>query len=245
VPVAHTLELVARVFGDRRGTILEVGAGEAHVSQALRDAGHRVTSLDVDAEAVAAAAARGVEVLSLPWPAAAAGLIEERRGSFDAVLFVRSMHHLDALDPAVARAFDVLAPHGRLIVEDFAFTDMPRSAVEWFARVVHRFHDAGWWRPTPDGFATKAFEHGVAALDLEDEHHDLHRASAIDAALARAGRVELSTDAPYYYRYLVDGLREVPAAVAALADLRVEEEAAIRAGRLWALGRRWIVAPRD
>ena len=74
--------------------ILEVGAGRGEVARRLRAAGHSVTAIDSSADAVRAAADDGIEVTH-------ADFMEFQADPFDAVVFTRSLHHLNPLQPNV------------------------------------------------------------------------------------------------------------------------------------------------
>ncbi len=93
------------------------------------DGGPTVVGLDTSAEAVARARALGVDARRVDW-------MDFRCGEpFDAVLFVRSLHHMADLDAAVAKTAECLRSGGRVIVEDFAFAEVDAPTAEWIRSV--------------------------------------------------------------------------------------------------------------
>lgn len=111
-PTRHTLDFVRAHLPDRGARLLEVGCGDGRLAAALQRRGVRVLALDQSAAAVRAARARGVTCVR-------ADFLAFEHAPFDVLLFTRSLHHLQPLDEAVARARRLLVPGGRLLVEDF------------------------------------------------------------------------------------------------------------------------------
>ncbi|MGH7719803.1 MAG: class I SAM-dependent methyltransferase, partial [Gemmatimonadaceae bacterium] len=116
IPVLETLSFVLDSITAPPCRLLEVGCGAGELAARLGSHGFTVVAIDSDADAVHAARDRGVDARVARWP-------EHDDAPFDAVLFTRSLHHLQPLPPAVARARELLAPSGVVIVEDFAFHD--------------------------------------------------------------------------------------------------------------------------
>src|SRR5262249_26118962 len=77
--------------------ILDVGCGNGELARALERAGYAVLAIDIDPAAVAAAIAHGVN-------ATEADMADFDADPFDAVLFSLSLHHMDRLTEALARA---------------------------------------------------------------------------------------------------------------------------------------------
>lgn len=102
---AETLAFVRR-FVPVGARILEIGCGDGELAFHLG-----AVAIDSSADAVAAAVARGVDARVATWPC-------DVPGTFDAVLFTRSLHHIAPLDEAVARV-----PAPLLLIEDFSFAD--------------------------------------------------------------------------------------------------------------------------
>jgi len=97
------------------GLIAEVGAGDGVIAERLRADGFDIVAIDSNAETAAAATAQGREVLHADWLTWDGG----GRGPFAALLFTRSLHHIDPLSEAVAQ-MSRLAPGGLVVCDEFA-----------------------------------------------------------------------------------------------------------------------------
>jgi SAM-dependent methyltransferase len=114
-------------FAGAHGTrVLEVGCGTGHWLALLRQQGAVAAGLDASAEMLAVAAAKVPSSdlrqgwsTRLPWT----------DGSFDRVLFVNAVHHLDDRPASVAEAARVLAPGGGVLVVGL---DPSRRGDRWF-----------------------------------------------------------------------------------------------------------------
>jgi SAM-dependent methyltransferase len=83
----------------------------------------QLTGVDRDAEMAAAAAERGVPVIQAD--------VRDVSGEYDVVLFTRSLHHADDLDDILAHAVTLLAPGGRVIIEEFAWERVDQTAADF------------------------------------------------------------------------------------------------------------------
>jgi SAM-dependent methyltransferase len=109
--------------GVEPGTMLEVGCGSGELLAHFASQGWSTYGIDPSEAAVAAAARRGAEVHAgtlddHPW--------EGKR--FDAIVFQHSLEHIPQPVETLARARDLLAPGGRIII------DVPNWA-SWQRRV--------------------------------------------------------------------------------------------------------------
>ncbi|MBK8101550.1 MAG: class I SAM-dependent methyltransferase [Planctomycetes bacterium] len=228
VPTARTAEFVLAELPDR-SRLLEVGCGDGRLAAVLCKHGHRVVAIDNDPRAVATANERGVDARVARFP-------DGPDGPFDAVLFTRSLHHVDDLADGLAAAARRLAPAGVVLVEDWAWEVMDEPLLAFCARLAAAARSLGGevdddWQPGAAGLAAWQHEHG---------DHGLHTGASIDAALRqRLANVGASAE-PYAYRYLARYLAHVPGSEQAVASLLTAERAAISAGSIPALGRRWI-----
>jgi SAM-dependent methyltransferase len=227
-PVAtqYTYEFVQRHLPDGARTILEIGCGNGQLAAGLIHDGLRVLALDSYEECVAAARAAGVNARPATWPCA----IE---GEFDAVLFTRSLHHIAPLEAAVAAAVAVLSPGGRIIVEDFRIEADSARTDAWFTALVRSLDADGQLRD--DSAAGRLLE----KLDFGQHRAELHSSLAIAQALNRHGEVR-HADAAYHFRYLEGELRSPNMA----GSLLEQELALIDAGKIDALGKRFVLTPR-
>ena len=104
---------------------LDVAAGPGMLSAALLSSVGRAVALDASA-GLLAHAPEGVETVvgdavSLPFA----------DGSFDIVTCVNGLHHLDGPDLALAEMARVLAPGGRLVLQDYLADPDPARAERW------------------------------------------------------------------------------------------------------------------
>lgn len=218
--------------------VLEVGCGDGTLAATLNARGLRVTGLDADAQAVAAAQARGVAAQRCDWPDYAGAPV-------DAVAFTRSLHHIAPLDAAVARAHDMLVPDGVLLLDDFAHEAADARTLGWFATTVRRAPAEAPLAPLPHAFATLARTSTTPLDDWRARHADhVHPFAAMTTALA-AHFDNVQVDAvPYLYRYLVQVLPATATAAAWTAQVLDAETRGIAAGTLTALGRRLVARRR-
>lgn len=152
--------------------ILEVGCGDGDLASAMIERGHEVVAIDSDPAAVSAAKARGVDARVATWPAFEGGM-------FDAVLFTRSLHHIEPLDGAVTRARELLRPGGRILIEDFAPAEMSPRFLSWLRGELSRLGEA--WHQDP-----------------------VHPIADIRRVVGSHFTIEYEADTPYCYRYFSD-----------------------------------------
>ena len=217
----HAFVLASLPAGARR--ILEIGCGDGALAESLVRDGYEVVAIDADAGCVTAALARGVEAHMAEWPA-------DIEGTFDAVLFTRSLHHVHDLDGGVAAAGAALRPGGKVIVEDFRAEGGSQRSAGWYRAMVGDLSTGGALTDDAD----------VAALldklpPAVHGGHELHSSSAIHDALGRYFTLR-QEDAAYYFRYLEPHLRE-PGAAKWLLEVELEQ---IVAGEIDALGKRFV-----
>ena len=224
VAVPHTLAKLARLLPLPPARILEAGCGRGALAAALIELGYQVIGVDRDEDQVEAARERGVPVIRAD--------VRDVSGEYDVVLFTRSLHHAENLDEILSHAAGLLAPRGRLVVEEFAWERVDPAAAGFL-------HD------------NRALLVAAGLLDAEEldgdpldawvsTHDFLHQGPDMLAALGRHGTELTTVDTPMLWR-LVDGRGgtwTAPAARAAgiLATIRLAEERRIAAGTLPAIG---------
>lgn len=148
---------------------LDVGCGDGLLTRALAGRSERVVGIDVDPDSVARARAEteglpNVEVVEgdvMTHPLAPA--------SFDAVLSVATLHHLD-LEDGLRRLAELVAPGGVLGVVGLARSrsgwDLAHDAVGAVATRIHRRRH-GWW------------DHGATVADPRETYTQALRAAAL------------------------------------------------------------------
>jgi SAM-dependent methyltransferase len=233
VPTSHSLAFVREFLPASPASLLEVGAGDGELSAALAELQYSVIPIDSAPDAVSAMRKRGLNPMLASWP-------EYVGAPVAAVIFSRSLHHLP-LDAAVNRATSLLTSSGRLIVEDFAFSEMPGAAMEWFRSLLVRLACEGIWQVPSHGFLAKVLARTDPLLPSPTDHPEIACADMIRRVLVAHGTVIHEAQSAYFYRYLQPGLPTTPAGAAVLSWALREETGAIAAGVLWPLGRRWVV----
>jgi SAM-dependent methyltransferase len=231
VPASHTLAFIRQFLPVSPASLIEVGAGNGELSATLGALRYSVIAIDSDPDAVSAMQGRGVNAVLASWPGYAGPAV-------DAVIFSRSLHHLP-LDAAVKHAKSLLASSGRLIVEDFAFAEMPGTALTWLRSLLVRLAGEGIWCAPSDGFLAQVLAQ-TDTVPVSADDHEIASADAMRRVLAAHGTLIHDAAAAYFYRYLVPGLPTTPAGAAVLRRTLQEESKAIAGGTLWPLGRRWV-----
>jgi SAM-dependent methyltransferase len=138
--------------GDRA---LDVGAGPAILSGELAPLISRAVALDPSAAMLAHAPA-GVERV-----VGEAEAMPFADGSFDLVTAVNALHHVADMERTLAEMVRVLAPGGRIVVQDYLADPDPEAAERW--EQVERLRDPGHGRLPRDGeVAAVLAAHGLA-----------------------------------------------------------------------------------
>lgn len=225
VATAYTLAFVLSALPPGAKRVLEIGCGGGALAAEIQRAGLAVVAIDSDPACIAEVKARGVDARVAAWP-------DFADGRFDAVLFTRSLHHVDDLPACVAAAFDALAENGRVIVEDFMAEGCSERSERWFASLASLL-DRGKLLAEPSGHLAEV----LGQVQPDHGGHHLHSSAAIEAALrAHAGTLQSEISA-CYFRYAVPSLAERPEFAKALLDHELE---LIASGNIDALGRRFV-----
>lgn len=214
--------------------VLEVGCGQGHVASELSKLGYHPIGVDADPELITEAQRRGVRAIGARWP-------EFNRAAVDAVTFTRSLHHINPLREAVARARALLKPTGLLLVEDFAFDEADETAIQWFLEVLRSEKATGLINPVSGEFVTDL----LSSKDPEfiwhqRKDHEVHSITAISRAIAEYFTVRERQSVPYLYRYLVPVLKETSAAADFVQEVFQEETRLGEQGNLVLIGRRMV-----
>lgn len=218
----------------RSAQLIEVGCGKGHVAQALSERGYRVVGLDSDGETVARAKERGAPVIQATWP-------EFESEPVDAIAFTRSLHHIGDLQQAVQKARDTLKPHGKLLVEDFAFGTADEATIAWFIDVVR---NQVLVNAVASDFVSELISSDDPAATWRQHHsREVHSAEAMKRRIAEHFNVEEGSSVPYLYRYLIPTLPATSDAAALLLRVFHDEVHRGRGGQITPIGRRIVGMP--
>jgi SAM-dependent methyltransferase len=167
--------------------VLEVGAGDGELAAALADDGYDVLAIDPRPKADHV---REMALLDL----------DEPPDSFDAAVAVVSLHHVEPLQPSLARLAEVVRPGGTVVIDELDVEALDQRAATW------------WIDHGGDG-------HDPAEL-IEAMRHHIHRLHAITAALAPDFELSEPVPGPYLHRWhLPPGLLEAEEAAIAAGEI--------------------------
>ncbi|MHC4428656.1 MAG: class I SAM-dependent methyltransferase, partial [Planctomycetota bacterium] len=229
VLVDHTLRFVTAALPGRGGRVLEVGAGAGHLARALEAAGCDVVAIDASEKAVAQARMLGHDVRHADW-------LTFEDGRFDAIVFSRSLHHIDDLDRAADRTWTMLQPGGRVIIEEFTFTEADAPTVAW---LVERVRAAETALTIPDESLLRSLMDADEPEAVWHAHHGhMHRETNMMEALERGGRIVLEQSVPYLYRYLWGAAKDDEQGARLVQAMLSDESKHIDAEMIRPIGRR-------
>ena len=214
---------------------LEVGCGEGQVALELRAHGIRVVGLENDRDRARATRARGVPCALAAWP-------RFESVPQDAIVFTRSIHHIDPLEGAVVQARALLQPGGVLLIEDFAVHEVAATTLAWFMEVIRSKTASALIEPVPDGLVTELLETDDAEATWTEHHDHVHSFRAIEDAVRSHFEVRSTGTAPYFYRYLVHVLPRTRSAAVFVQSVFEEESRLAARGNIAALGRRMVAS---
>jgi SAM-dependent methyltransferase len=200
IALRETLRFLERHLPAAPARVLEVGAGDGAIALALSERGYKMTALDTDGAQEPATDIEWIEADFLHY---------EPPHSYDAVLFTRSLHHMQPIERALDRAREALAPDGVLIAEEFAFDRVNVHTARWLYDLESVLVAAGIVAPAPP--ESQEERRPLARWRLEHQH-DPPLASGHDMLAAARERFELKPveEAPYLYRYLAERMNAGP-----------------------------------
>ena len=183
--------------------VLEVGCGAGALARSLVRSGYEVVA--IDPRAPAGEPFRRVSLEDFADPAL-----------FDAVVAIRALHHIPDLAGALDKIASVLAPTGRVILDEHACDRLDQPTARWY--LEHR--------AACDRHAPSSPEDCIAAW--ERDHADLHGYAAMRAELDARFTERYFAWGPYLYGELRGAVNEA------------DEQALIDAGRIQAMGFRYV-----
>lgn len=109
--------------------VLDVGCGEGRLVEGLNAAGFDATGIDSSVEAVETGLAAERRVTH-------GDFVVDASGSYDALFFGGSLHHLHPLDRALARSAALLEPGGLLLADEFDVEAPDVATARWFFDMI-------------------------------------------------------------------------------------------------------------
>jgi SAM-dependent methyltransferase len=218
-------------------TILEVGCGNGALAASLQQDGHQLLAVDLSEDAVRQTRDRGVAAQCCDF------VDFPRSGTFDALVFARSLHHIHPLDTAINHAFEHLRPGGVLLVDDFDHEAMDRDTARWLYSVSEMLWLAGITTRSefPGLSEREPLEHW---LDEHSEQPPLHSGPRMAAAAAARFPDLRQASCCYLFRYFCRDLRDGTNGDRIASNIQRLEASLIERGRIKAIGLR-LVAPRS
>jgi SAM-dependent methyltransferase len=216
--------------------VLEVGCGNGALAVKLQQDRHQVLAIDLSEEAVRQARDRGVaaqccDFVELP-----------RSEPFDALVFARSLHHINPLDDAVRCAFEHLRPGGVLLLDDFDHEAMDRDTARWLYGLSEALCLTGVTTRSefPGLSEQEPLEHW---LEEHVEEPPLHSGTQMAAAIAARFPDARQMRCCYLFRYFCRDLRNGANADEIASTILRLETSLIERSRIKAIGFR-LIAPR-
>jgi SAM-dependent methyltransferase len=233
IATQETLKFIERNCKVAGTNVLEVGCGKGELAKVLLDKGAKVTALDLSDIAVFSAKNKGVNAIQKNF------FDYSGLEKFDAILFSRSLHHMQPVKDAVEKASALLKPNGVVLVEDFSVDIVDDKTLTWLRDRLAFF---------PKNILNKnAGEHHsfpVSSVDEWNEHHTVKHKVADTGVLIDSMKWSFSNvryeSAPYLYRYLVDKLASTDEAGEALRLSLESEKQAVLGRQIRQIGLRLV-----
>jgi len=234
--IDETVTFILGQIPSPQARILDVGCGDGRVAGRLLAHGHEVVAIDESGEMVQQARTRGVDARVAVWPS-----FEDT--PFDVVLFARSLHHAHPLSESVEQAHRLLVPAGRVIVEDFAWSEIDSVTAEWFYGIVRLLAGSGMLATQEESFVIDLAQSGGEFSFWKQSHdHELHTVTTMWAALRARFRPIGETQMPFLYRYLCPLLPENETGYAIASQVLEMEKRMAQLGAIKRIGRRFVGA---
>jgi SAM-dependent methyltransferase len=228
-----TYDFIKRFLRSKCRRILEIGCGTGELAARLSKDGYSIVAIDSDRDSIGATARFGVDAHVATWP-------DFADGHFDAILFTRSIHHIEPLPESLSHALDSLAKNGRIIIEDFAYESADEKTLRWFTGAVRSLQAAGLLMGSGELLNNVLLKAETLEAWRQNHQGELHTAAEIAAQLEKLfGRI-VKENAPYYFRYLANAIIDTEERDTILQTLAEEEEKLAANGSIIALGRRFV-----
>lgn len=197
-PQGTALEVIEDWLGPLNGmSILDIGCGHGALGRALTARGARVHGIDPGAEAIAAARAAVPEA---SFTEAGAEALPFADASFDAAIFLNSLHHVPAELMAAALGAALRVSRGPVLVVE------PLAEGSYF-EALRPVEDETAIRARAQEALSACLAHGGARLVRRLDYDDVRHVDGVDGFLARAVAVDPARrDAADRHRDTVEAL---------------------------------------
>jgi SAM-dependent methyltransferase len=249
VSALDTFYFVKAMLPGPKLRIAEIGCGTGYLSLELAREGHEVIGIDASAEALQIAERTRA---AHPDPAGFGRLTyrcqdlfswQAEAASFDAVVLNRVLHHLQPLQPALAKIKQVLIPGGWLICQDYAYDRLSESTASWLSATERLLWLSGLADedPTTAESDAQAVEALRTAWFQRAEHHQLNRADEMLPLLQTLFQQQMFAWVPYLFISIGNSLRHATPEQrrALLTFLKNRKQYVIDQGQIQAVGFRY------
>jgi ubiquinone/menaquinone biosynthesis C-methylase UbiE len=179
-----TLEFVLESLPPAPARVLEVGCGRGTLARALATSGYDVTAIDPEAPDGPIFRRMRLEEL-------------EHDATFDAVVMVVSLHHVEDVSAALDRVVSVLGERGLLVLEEFAKERLRGPAARWYWRQLQARAEVGRDQSVDDDFDRWL-------VTLQARLADIHQLAVIRRELETRFVERTAAWSPYLYRFELD-----------------------------------------
>ena len=124
--LAYVLEMFSKLHMSKSVRVLDIGCGAGFISNPLAEQGYEVKGIDSSPNAVAIARSYAPQHARVSYEAQHAYALQESNGSFDVVLMLDFLEHVENPRKAIAEAARVLKKEGILIFHTFNRTLLAR-----------------------------------------------------------------------------------------------------------------------
>jgi len=218
------------------GPIVEVGAGDGVIADRLRSDGFTVIAIDTHEETAAAATEQGREVLHADWRSWDGG----GHGPFAAVIFTRSLHHIDPIEHATDQILR-LVPGGLIIADEFGYELVDAAGAQFLVDCQNIAAAAGVGGREPAAYADPLHA-WHQRMEIE---HEVTSSERMLRAIAEVADVLQQGNGRFMAPMLTYGLDPTHPNAASVRDLLIAtEDARIAAGTVPAAGLRFIARVR-
>lgn len=244
-----TYHFVKAMLPGPRLRIAEIGCGNGSLCLELARDGHDVIGIDRSAEAIQIAERSRA---AHPGPAGFGKLTyrcedlfswQAAEASCECVLFNRTLHHVQPLQPALAKVKRLLVPGGWLICQDYAYDLLSESTASWLYAMQRLLFLSGL--ADEDPATTESDAQAIQALRTawfqRGEHH-LNRADEMLTLLRTTFQEQRFAWVPYLFIYIGNHIRHAPPErlPALLTFLKNREAHLIEQGQIQAVGFRYV-----